>query len=68
MALLIKGTGLKSTSGVGGKPIEDQAFALRQGVDILIGTPGRLQDLIESRYLVRAVVLCCVFVWPPSLI
>jgi ATP-dependent RNA helicase DDX23/PRP28 len=52
VATLIQGTGLKSCSGVGGKPIEDQAFALRQGVDILIGTPGRLKDLIDSRYLV----------------
>lgn len=52
VAILIKDTGLKSCSGVGGKPIEDQAFALRQGVDILIGTPGRLKDLIDSRYLV----------------
>jgi len=52
VAILIEGTGLKSCSGVGGKPIEDQAFALRQGVDILIGTPGRLKDLIDSRYLV----------------
>lgn len=52
VAILIEGTGLTSCSGVGGKPIEDQAFALREGVDILIGTPGRLKDLIDSRYLV----------------
>lgn len=49
---LIKFSGLRSVCGVGGKPIEDQGLALRKGVEILIGTPGRLVDLIESRYLV----------------
>lgn len=49
---LIQFAGLRSVCGVGGKPIEDQGLALRKGVEILIGTPGRLVDLIESRYLV----------------
>lgn len=44
-------TGLSHTvifGGVGQKP---QTDALRQGVDILIATPGRLLDLIQQRYV-----------------
>jgi ATP-dependent RNA helicase DDX23/PRP28 len=37
---------------VGGTPIEEQAFALRHGCEIVIATPGRINDCIESRYLV----------------
>jgi ATP-dependent RNA helicase DDX23/PRP28 len=37
---------------VGGQSIEDQAFTLRQGVQIVIGTPGRLCDCILSNFLV----------------
>lgn len=33
---------------VGGMPTKPQAKALSQGVDIVIGTPGRLASLIES--------------------
>jgi ATP-dependent RNA helicase DDX23/PRP28 len=43
---------IKTLTVVGGQSIEDQAFKLRQGIDILIGTPGRLMDCIESHYLV----------------
>ena len=32
----------------GGVPRETQASKLRRGVDILIGTPGRLIDFLES--------------------
>jgi len=49
---LLTHTKLRTTCGVGGQPIEDQGLALRKGVEILVGTPGRLEDLIESRYLV----------------
>jgi ATP-dependent RNA helicase DeaD len=35
----------------GGEPIERQLRALRQGVDIVIGTPGRVIDHIERRTL-----------------
>lgn len=43
---------IRTLSVVGGQSIEDQAFKLRQGVDIIIGTPGRLMDCMESHYLV----------------
>jgi len=37
---------------VGGQPIEEQGFALRRGCEIVIATPGRLNDCIERRYIV----------------
>ena len=37
---------------VGGQDIEGQGFVLRKGVEIVIGTPGRLNDCIEKHYLV----------------
>ena len=35
----------------GGQPYSRQISSLRQGVDIVVGTPGRLLDLIEKREL-----------------
>jgi len=43
---------IKTLAVVGGQSIEDQAFKLREGIDIVIGTPGRLMDCLESHYLV----------------
>jgi len=39
--------GLKTTAVVGGESLSKQINALRTGVDILVATPGRLNDLIE---------------------
>jgi superfamily II DNA/RNA helicase len=36
----------------GGRPYEQQISALRKGVDVVVGTPGRLLDLAEQRHLV----------------
>ncbi|KAG2820211.1 DEAD-box ATP-dependent RNA helicase 21 [Phytophthora cactorum] len=47
---------IKTLSVVGGQSIEDQGFRLREGVEIIIGTPGRLMDCLESHYLVVAVL------------
>lgn len=33
----------------GGSPINDQIRDLRNGVDIIVATPGRLMDLLEKR-------------------
>lgn len=33
----------------GGKPIDDQTYALRRGVDIFVGTTGRVKDHIERK-------------------
>ena len=35
----------------GGRPYEEQISALRKGVDVVIGTPGRLLDLAEQGHL-----------------
>ena len=44
--------GYKTVSVVGGQSIQDQGFHLREGVEVIVGTPGRMKDAIESRYLV----------------
>ncbi len=41
--------GLRVASVVGGAPIKRQADRLARGVDLLIATPGRLEDLINQR-------------------
>ena len=42
---------LRAACVYGGAPKSAQIRALRDGVDIVIGTPGRLQDLMEMRVL-----------------
>ncbi|WP_028661880.1 DEAD/DEAH box helicase, partial [Saccharomonospora saliphila] len=44
--------GVRTASIYGGRPYEAQIESLRQGVDLVIGTPGRLLDLAEQRHLV----------------
>lgn len=41
-----------TVSIVGGESYQDQGFALRNGAEIIIGTPGRIFDCIERRFLV----------------
>jgi ATP-dependent RNA helicase DDX23/PRP28 len=43
---------VKTAAIVGGQPIQAQATVLRNGVHIVVGTPGRINDCIESSYLV----------------
>ena len=43
---------VKMATIVGGKSIEDQGFKVREGVDIVVATPGRMMDCIERRYVV----------------
>ncbi|MBL4808142.1 MAG: DEAD/DEAH box helicase [Rhodobacteraceae bacterium] len=40
---------LRSTCVVGGVPIKRQQQAIRNGVDILVATPGRLEDLVSQK-------------------
>jgi superfamily II DNA/RNA helicase len=47
-----KHLGARVLSLYGGRPYEPQIAALRKGVDIVVGTPGRLLDLAEQRHLV----------------
>ncbi|KAH6648530.1 pre-mRNA-splicing ATP-dependent RNA helicase prp28 [Truncatella angustata] len=49
--------GFTVVSLVGGHAIEEQAFALRNGAEIIVATPGRLVDCIERRLLVLS--QCC---------
>jgi ATP-dependent RNA helicase DDX23/PRP28 len=45
---------------VGGQPIQQQAQAIRKGVHIIVGTPGRINECIEMAYLVLN--QCCYIV------
>jgi superfamily II DNA/RNA helicase len=47
LAPLGKVLGLKVTAVYGGVSMDPQVDALRKGVDVVVGTPGRLIDLIE---------------------
>ena len=49
--------GFNVVSIVGGHSIEEQAYNLRNGAEIIIATPGRLVDCIERRILVLG--QCC---------
>ncbi|MQA61073.1 MAG: DEAD/DEAH box helicase [Actinophytocola sp.] len=44
--------GIRTLSIYGGRPYEPQIEALRKGIDVVVGTPGRLLDLAEQRHLV----------------
>jgi superfamily II DNA/RNA helicase len=47
-----KHLGVRVEAIYGGRPYEPQIAALRKGVDVVVGTPGRLLDLAEQRHLV----------------
>lgn len=49
--------GFTCVSIVGGHSLEEQAYNLRDGAEIIIATPGRLVDCIERRLLVLG--QCC---------
>ncbi|KAG2420882.1 hypothetical protein HFD88_000496 [Aspergillus terreus] len=49
--------GFTVVSIVGGHSLEEQAYSLRNGAEIIIATPGRLVDCIERRLLVLS--QCC---------
>jgi ATP-dependent RNA helicase DDX23/PRP28 len=52
--------GFTVVSLVGGHALEEQAYALRNGAEIIVATPGRLVDCIERRLLVLS--QCCYIV------
>jgi superfamily II DNA/RNA helicase len=43
---------LRVLSIYGGRPYESQISALRSGVDVVVGTPGRLMDLADQGHLI----------------
>ncbi|EER45514.1 pre-mRNA-splicing ATP-dependent RNA helicase PRP28 [Histoplasma capsulatum H143] len=49
--------GFNVVSIVGGHSLEEQAYSLRNGAEIIIATPGRLVDCIERRMIVLS--QCC---------
>ena len=53
-------TNIKSMTIVGGVEIGEQGFMVGEGIDLLIATPGRLLDCLESHYLVlnQCVFIC----------
>jgi superfamily II DNA/RNA helicase len=44
--------GIRVLAGYGGRAYEPQITALARGVDVVVGTPGRLLDLVERGHLV----------------
>ncbi|WP_353807781.1 DEAD/DEAH box helicase [Agromyces sp. SYSU T00194] len=48
---IAQSVGLFTTQIYGGVPQGRQVGALQRGVDIVIGTPGRIEDLVEQRRL-----------------
>ncbi|MEJ2867552.1 DEAD/DEAH box helicase [Actinomycetospora sp. OC33-EN08] len=51
-----KGLGTRVVSIYGGRPYEQQIAALQRGVELVVGTPGRLLDLAQQGHLVLAKV------------
>lgn len=45
-------TSIRITTIVGGRDFETQALEIRRGTELVIGTPGRLQDCLERQALV----------------
>jgi ATP-dependent RNA helicase DDX23/PRP28 len=58
--LLSRNSLLKACAIVGGQNITAQAQQLREGVHVVVGTPGRMNDCIEMAYLVLN--QCCYIV------
>ncbi|MFZ0876881.1 MAG: DEAD/DEAH box helicase, partial [Pseudonocardiaceae bacterium] len=52
LAAASRALGVRVLSIYGGRPYEPQIKALTSGVDVVVGTPGRLLDLAEQRHLV----------------
>ncbi|MBO1806378.1 DEAD/DEAH box helicase [Leucobacter ruminantium] len=48
---IARSVGFYTAQLVGGVPLDPQVHALERGVDIVIGTPGRVQDLVNRRRL-----------------
>ncbi|KZT60424.1 pre-mRNA-splicing ATP-dependent RNA helicase PRP28 [Calocera cornea HHB12733] len=46
--------GFGTVSIVGGRAMEEQAFNLREGAEIVIATPGRLKDVLDRHVLVMS--------------
>lgn len=56
LARIAKYSNIKLLPVYGGQPIERQISALRKGIDIVVGTPGRLLDLIRRKAINLSVI------------
>ena len=43
---------MRSQIVVGGRKMQEQQFLLRIGVEVIIGTPGRIKDIFENKAVV----------------
>ena len=57
---LTRGTVLRSAVVVGSSPLAPQVARIQGGIDLLVGTPGRLQELIEGDALDLSNITCLV--------
>ena len=61
LAIAGKGKGIRVLAVYGGRAYEPQVEALNNGIDVVVGTPGRLIDLMKQKHLrlgkVRTLVL-----------
>jgi ATP-dependent RNA helicase DeaD len=55
-----RGLGVRVLAVYGGQPYGEQVGRLRKGVDVVVGTPGRLLDLIEKQSLDLKQVACVI--------
>jgi ATP-dependent RNA helicase RhlE len=60
-AHIIAGSALRSTCAYGKSAMSPQAEAIREGIDILVATPGRVKELTEAGHLdlsaIRVIVI-----------
>jgi superfamily II DNA/RNA helicase len=50
-----RGLGIYSVAAVGGESIREQIYQIRRGYNLLIGTPGRLRDLVDRKVVILSV-------------
>lgn len=43
--------GIKVHACVGGTKVKDDIITLKSGVQVIVGTPGRVQDMMKKNYL-----------------
>jgi translation initiation factor 4A len=52
--------GIRTHCAVGGRPVFEDVAALRKGVHVLVGTPGRITGLIEKGDLRTSAIKTCI--------
>ncbi len=57
---IAKGLPFKTALVVGGDAMPRQLYRIKQGVELIIGTPGRLIDLLSKHNVILQVCICFV--------